>query len=165
MSLAYNSNNAYRLQEEYYDTAENTRKQKSENKPSPNKSKNGMGKLKTISLVMLCFGVAFYVLIRYVAINEASSRVDRLKKELAKLESTNQQTQIELDRSIDLSKVEEIAVNKLGMQRPEKYQIVYIDLKNNDYGEVVKDKQNDKESSGTFAILMKTITNVLEYLY
>ena len=40
----------------------------------------------------------------------------------------HQQKAFELEESIDLSKIEAEATSRLGMHRPEKHQIVYIDV-------------------------------------
>jgi len=164
MPLAYEGNNAYKLQDELYDVSDKEQYNGSP-KLKPNQEEKQCGKLKTMSMVLFCFGIAFYVLLRYVAINEASSRVNDLKQQLASLESANQQAQIKLESSINLKKVEEMAINKLGMCKPDKYQIVYINVQNRDHAEIVEHEQKEKKSTGAFAVIMKTIHNVLEYLH
>ena len=71
--------------------------------------------------------------------------MEKLKENLETVNSVVVKSEYELEKNIDLKKIEEIAVTKLGMQRPEKHQLVYISMKNNDYCEVKED-----ESKGGF---------------
>lgn len=164
MPAAQKSSSAYKIQELAYDIPEHEEKRRISRKRKAKNEMGGREKFKTICTVLVCFGVAFYIILRYAAITEANSKVESMKKQLTKLESANQQTQVELDRSIDLKKVEEVAENKLGMQRPEKFQTVYVNLQSNDYAEVAKQPEKVKKQ-GIFGMMMKRITNVLEYLY
>jgi cell division protein FtsL len=162
---AQKSSNAYKYQEQ--EQYISSRQPKSnENKTVKLKPEaRGIEKLKTILGVLICFGVAFCIIFRYAAITEASNKIDNYKKQLSQIKRVNEQLQVELDRSIDLKKVEEIARTKLGMKRPEKYQNVYVKLKRNDYAEVVDRQLEDNNQQGGFAIINRIINNVLEYLY
>jgi hypothetical protein len=51
------------------------------------------------------------------------------------------------------------------MRRPEKYQMVYVELEKNDYAEIVNEQAYDSGRHGNFANILGVIHNVLEYLY
>lgn len=165
MPVTQRGNTAYRLEEYDYQPYERKNRSEEVKKPKVQEKPKKQNKLKTMLGVMLGFAVAFVMLLRYVAITEASSNVERLKKDYANLQAANQHMQVDIDRSVDLKKVEEIAINKLGMRRPEKYQTVYVNLKQPDYSEVVDGQKDSTKTQGTFALIMNSITNVLEYLY
>ena len=55
----------------------------------------------------------------------------------------------ELEESIDLTSVEEAAVNRLGMQRPSKNQTVYVNIKQDDVCELTA---NEVEGMGKMCI-------------
>lgn len=78
---------------------------------------------------------AFVVLYRAVIITDKCNAVEKKQDELNALVTANEKLQFEIDRSLDLKKVEAVAQNELGMRRAEKYQTVYIDLAPVDYVE------------------------------
>jgi hypothetical protein len=41
-----------------------------------------------------------------------------------------------LEQSVDLTEIEKEATNRLGMQRPEKYQTIYVNVKQDDVTEM-----------------------------
>ena len=49
-----------------------------------------------------------------------------------------------LDLVDNAEKIEELAITKYGMQRPDKNQTVYVNVIQSDYGEVVKPVKNNK---------------------
>lgn len=102
---------------------------------------------------------AFLVLYRAASITMLTNEVGKKQKELADLQAANQQTQLELDRSLDLKKVEEVATQKLGMRRPEKYQTVYVDINNADYVE-----HTAKDSGGLLSTIGGFFQGIKEYL-
>lgn len=79
---------------------------------------------------------AYFMISKNVQLHETNSEISRLEKELSGLESTTSQKIFELEQSVDLDAVEEIATTRLNMQRPEKYQIVYVDVPMEDVTEV-----------------------------
>ena len=75
-----------------------------------------------------------------VQMHETSDKIKQLQSELSMLESNTSQKMFELEQSVDLNSVEEIASTRLNMQRPEKYQIVYINVPSEDVAKVTADK-------------------------
>lgn len=105
--------------------------------------------------------MAFCMLYRYAQITEKSSQVALLKNELEEAESAIVQKQFELERSVDLKTIESVAISRLGMQTPDKQQIVYIDMKNEDFVEV----DEKPVISGVFGSIISSITKLVEYLH
>lgn len=65
-----------------------------------------------------------------------------MEEELSELTETNNNKKIQLEKSVDLKKIEEIAISQYGMQRPDKNQIVYVRVVQSDYGEVINSSMN-----------------------
>jgi len=89
-----------------------------------------------MSIFALCAG---FMISRNVAAYESKQNVEKLQKELNQLKEYSSQKAFELDKSIDLDTVEEVAITRLGMIRPEKYQTVYVNIKQDDVTEVTAD--------------------------
>ena len=102
---------------------------------------------------------AFSVLCRGVMITDKASELDSLKKELSDVKAKNQELQMEIDKSLDLNRIEQLASEKLNMRRPEKYQIVYINLDRVDYVE-----KAEGSKSGAVSHASKLFNNIKSYL-
>ena len=70
-------------------------------------------------------------------LTEKTATVEKKQAELQALIAGNEKLQVEIDRALDLSKVENIARNELGMHPAEKNQTIYINLEQVDYVERV----------------------------
>lgn len=87
---------------------------------------------KFIFLVLLVSVSAYFMISKNVMVYETEQEIQSLEKQLAGLESYTSQKVFELEQSVDLTTVEEIATTRLNMQRPEKYQTVYVNIKQDD---------------------------------
>lgn len=102
------------------------------------KKKQAAGKRANVMAIvrlLLLMACAFVVLFRAVIITDKCNAVEQKQSELNALVTSNEKLQFEIDKSLDLKKVEAVAQNELGMRRAEKYQTVYIDLEQVDYVE------------------------------
>lgn len=96
---------------------------------------------KIIACCALVFALcAGFMISRNVTAYESQNEVKKLQKELNGLKEYSSQKSFELDKSVDLESVEEIAKNKLNMVRPEKYQTVYVNIRQDDVTEVTADQ-------------------------
>jgi len=116
--------------------------------------------------VIFIFSIAFIILLRYAMITEVTENNLLLKKQYEEIAEDNKRINVEIDSNVNLSKVEEIAINRLGMKKPEKYQMVYIDVVGDDFVKTA----DLPVAAGTvrsefYAAIIKTLGNVLEYLY
>jgi len=108
-----------------------------------------------ILFVMCC---AFIVLFRGVMLTDKCATVEKKQAELENLVAANEKLQFEIDRSLDLDKVENIARNELGMHPAEKYQTIYINLEQVDYVEQVA------SSFSPFRHISDFFSGLVEYL-
>lgn len=92
-----------------------------------NKSKiKPKSKLSLILSVVTIFAMALVISYRYNLISEKNLELQRLKMEQATANSELATTEVWAERIIDKDTVESYAKQQLGMQKPEKSQIVYI---------------------------------------
>lgn len=96
---------------------------------------------------------------------EANNQVKNLQDELNRLKRITEQVKVELDSSIDLEKIERVAREKLGMKRPESYQIVHVDVNTSDYAQVLGNTPKPNTTHNLLAIIFNRINKVLAYLY
>lgn len=115
---------------------ENQEKQQTK-KPNTNavKQKKKTHKLSYVAKVASVLTVAVsavFMIVQYVTVHETQTALNAAISEYEFEESVTAQKAFELEESIDLSKIEAEATSRLGMHRPEKHQIVYIDVKKSD---------------------------------
>lgn len=97
-----------------------------------------------VAALAVCAG---FMISRNVAVYEGKNEVQDLQKELNTLREYSSQKAFEIDRSLDLESIEKEAEERLNMARPEKYQMVYVNIKQDDVTEVTA-----KEVEGTGGI-------------
>ncbi len=139
--MRYNGNLAYEL--EFEEASARIEKKVQEHKKlTKSKAKaDSVKRHKTIGIcaviLALCAG---FMISRNVAVYESRNNVEDLQKELNELKEYSSQKAFELDQSLDLEGIEKIAKTKLNMVRPEKYQTVYVNIKQEDVTEVTADQ-------------------------
>ena len=117
--------------------------------------------LRIAYMLIIAFSASFMIS-KYVAVNETASEIRALSKELENTRAYTSQRVYEMERNIDLSEVEEIATTELGMQRPESYQIIYVNVDKDDLSEVTA---KDVEGAGNdikelFRVLKENIVEL-----
>ena len=85
-----------------------------------------------IASVLVVAASAVFMIMQYVTVNDTRVELNSAITQYRFEESVTAQKAFELEQSIDLSKIEAEATSRLGMRRPEKHQIVYLDVKKSD---------------------------------
>ncbi|MBQ8526484.1 MAG: cell division protein FtsL [Clostridia bacterium] len=98
---------------------------------------------KSFLFKMCAYGIIIFLLAAgtvysRVLVMQAATTAEQKQDELMKLIETNNKKKIEFEQNIDLKKIEELAITQYGMQRPDNNQTVYVNVVQQDYGEVVK---------------------------
>lgn len=151
-NLAYKYDNLATIEEEDFRIREEKKKESRKAKLNQERRLNFF----VICAIVLLSLSAYFMISKNVQVHETSDRIQELQKELAMLESNSSQKIFELEQSVDLDAVEQIASTRLNMQRPEKYQIVYLNVKSDDVTEVVSsDKEGLKNQVGNMAESLK----------
>lgn len=155
-----NGNLAYK--EYQYPPAKKKPQQNKAGKRKHNQMLNRSKNIRRICAILVLSLSAGFMISEFVAVNETKQQVALLEKELSAAESVTSQKMFELERSVDLSEIEEEATSRLGMQRPEKYQTIYVNVKQND---VTEKTAGDVESvtSRTLSGLKKIGSNIVSF--
>lgn len=98
-----------------------------------NTSKNTISKSNKATLVLttlIIFTMFMVITYRYNIISEKNLHVQELKQDLVVAKSELATTQIAMEEIMNETEVEAYAKQQLGMQKPEKSQLVYINMEN-----------------------------------
>lgn len=90
---------------------------------------------KMVLGILFAFGVLLVISYRNSLINENFTKVKELKEELAIVEKENEQLQVSIESNLNLTNLEQSAKDKLGMQRLDNSQKIYVALPKKDYVE------------------------------
>ena len=104
-------------------------------------SKEQKRKHKNVTLlVVVAFATLLTISYRNTQINEEFTEMQNKKAELASLQKENEQLQVTIENSLNLSNIEKQAKEKLGMQKLTNKQTVYVNLTKKDYVESATEK-------------------------
>ena len=95
---------------------------------------------KIVMLIAIAFIIVLVISYRNSQINESFSEVQNLKKELSSVEKENEQLKVNIENSLNLNYIEQMAKEKLGMQKLTNKNTVYINLPKKDYTESASEK-------------------------
>lgn len=104
--------------------------------------------VKLVAGILLIFAGLLVISYRNSLINESFSENEGLKTNLAAIEKENAQLRVNLENSLNLSNIEKLAEDKLGMQKLDNSQKIYVNLDKKDYVEsaseevVMQDEKN-----------------------
>ena len=104
-------------------------------------------------------GVAFVLLLtisyRYALINSRFSEKENLKTSLQEIQKQNAQLKVSIEQGMNINNIEQAAKEKLGMQKLNNNQKVYVTLQKKDYVETSMSEEEVQES--WFNKLLKTL--------
>ena len=89
--------------------------------------KNAKRKTSSIAMILFVFSMTLVLVYRYNVISEKNLEAQSLAEDLTKAESALLTSQIEVEQGTDLNQIEAYAKQKLGMQKPDKNQTIYVD--------------------------------------
>ena len=151
-NLAYKYDNLSKIEDE---DAQLREKKKREALRLKIKAQRRLNFFVICSIIALSMA-AYFMISKNVQLHESQDKITKLENELAMMESNTSQKIFELEQSVDLNAVEQIASTRLNMQRPEKYQTVYINVQTDDVAEITADNvEGVKSKVGNAAANMK----------
>lgn len=115
--------------------------------------------LTTTVTVIGLFLLLLTISCRNSQIDKQFDKIQDQKKQLATLQKENEQLNVSIQNSVNISTIEKIAKEELGMQKLSSKQTVYITLPKKDYVETASEKVVIKENKNWFQKLADKITN------
>ena len=113
--------------------------------------------IKVVTYVCLIFASLLVISYRNSLINESFNENEGIKSDLAAIEKENEQLRVNLENSLNLSNIEKLAEEKLGMQKLDNSQKVYVSLDKKDYVESAVEEVVIQENQNWFEKLLNTL--------
>ena len=121
-----------------YDLQQEEKQKKHTSTKTKNKKKTKLKvrlrpKAKVVLYILLGFAVLFAISYQNSLITESFNEKETLKKNLATIEKENEQLKVNIENSLNLTNIEQLAKERLGMQKLDNSQKVYVNLDKKDY--------------------------------
>ncbi len=113
--------------------------------------------IKIVTSVLVIFASLLVISYRNSLINESFNENESLKSNLAAIQKENEQLKVNLENSLNLSNIEKLAEEKLGMQKLDNSQKVYVSLDKKDYVESAAEEVVMQENQSWFQKLLDTL--------
>ncbi len=147
----YNTSSAYKL-DYTYKSEDNVgiKTLHTDEKPKADRT-TGKGRstrsLASFLKVAVCFAVAFAIVNGYVKINEINNDIAAQQADNAEVCARIEALEVKIDKAVDKEQLSTVASEKYGMIRPERDQIFYIDMEQEDFAETPGEKNKKSETS------------------
>ena len=113
--------------------------------------------VKLVAGILLIFAGLLVISYRNSLINESFNENESLKSNLAAIQKENEQLRVNLENSMNLSNIAKMAEEKLGMQKLDNSQKVYVSLDKKDYVESASEEVIMEEEKSWFEQFLDTL--------
>ena len=119
-------------------------------------------KKKAIATLVIVAAILAVVMIREARIDQLCGQISNIEDDIYDLNAMITEREMHLSYQLDMNNIDEIAVSRLGMKKPDASQYIYIDVQKNVGGEIL---MKDNAAGYGFSAFMNKAKILLEYLY
>lgn len=117
-------------------------------------------KMKLVCYIAFGFAVLFTIGYRNSIINEKFTQKENLKVELSEIQKVNEQLEVGIENELNLTNVESMAKDKLGMGKLNNSQKVYISLPKKEYVEVTAEGIKQSSNQPFYQVIIEKIKSI-----
>lgn len=139
-----------------------SKKKTKQEEVSKTKQLQAKTKVRAVIYLVVGFAILYAVGFRNSQISEAFSKKQSIEKQISQVKKENEQLEVSIQNSLNLTQVEALAKERLGMQKLSDRQTIYIDLPKKDYVEPGSEEVMIEESEGFFDSIINFIKNIFK---
>ncbi len=151
--------NPYKKKKSSVSKKQTTNKKVSKKPVSKKKNKYNY---KPVAYIMLAFAMLFTISYRNSLINEKYNEKESIKSQVSAVQKENEQLKVSIENSLNLSSVAKAAEDKLGMQKLDNNQKIYLDLKKKDYVEPASEEVIINDNMSWLDRLLEKLTQIIK---
>ena len=136
------------------------KQKKTTNKNKSKQLKNNQDKI--IKYLIVGFIIVLGICYRNSQIDENFAKVQNLKSQVADVEKQNAQLKIAIENGLNLNNLEQEAKEKLGMQKLNSKQTIYITLPKTDYIESATEEVVIEDNTSGFKGIINKVMNIFK---
>lgn len=121
-------------------------------------------KAKAVMWVLLLAAFGLVVIYRYAMITELNYNINKANKQYQELQNENIRLEAEIVKKLDLQKIREAAETRLGMQKPDEAQYVYVNVPKTDFTKLAEGNPAQNNETGISGLFDK-ISRFASFLY
>lgn len=152
----------YRPIENPYKNKKTTTKKKTTTNNKKNVKHALKPKIKVALYMAVGFAILFTISYRNSLITERFNQKEKLKEDVAAVQKENEQLKVNIESSLNLNNVEQQAKEKLGMQKLDNSQKIYINLPKKDYIESAAEEVVIDENLNIWQKIIKGLTESIK---
>ncbi len=118
--------------------------------------------VKAVFYILIGFTILFTISYRNSLITESFNKKEDLKEQLSSLQKENEQLEINIQSSLNLTNIEKSAKSMLGMQKLDESQKVYVSLPKKDYIEPASEQVVVEEETNWFDNILNSIVDFIQ---
>lgn len=119
-------------------------------------------KLRMVMAILAVFAAGLAVMCRYAIITRIGYQINQRQKAYEMIRNENSLLRVQIETKTDLNEIKEIAENRLGMQMPDKNQIIYIKVPRNDYTVLMSADAKDEKNENAMSKLINRAAGFLK---
>lgn len=139
-----------------------TKKAQAVKKATPKSKKKNKYNYKPVGYIVLAFAMLFTISYRYSLINEEYNAKESIKSQVSAVQKENEQLKVGIENSLNLNSVEKAAEDKLGMQKLDNNQKIYLDLQKKDYVEPASEEVIINDNMSWFDRFIQKLTQIIK---
>ena len=126
---------------------------------------NRAAKLKLVLSIISVFAAGLLIVFRFALITQMSYNINESEKTYNKIRNENSLIRMQVEKDADLTRIKELAETKLGMQKPDKSQIVYVRVPKSDYTVVLNSPEEaDGIKGNVFTGILNKVTGFIDLI-
>lgn len=126
---------------------------------------NNRAKFNVILSILVVFSIIFLVIYRYALITELNYNIDKSVKSYNEIKNENSILKVDIEKDTDLSKIRQIAEEKLGMHKPDKFQVIYVNVPKIDYSIVSLKYDYSGNNTNLFGLISDKFGKLTHLIY
>lgn len=165
--MSYQYETSPRKYEPEYHARPKKKKAKTTKKVSNTKKSKKNEKLEKLKFkatlvfnIIVFLVVVFTISFRNALINQSFAEIQKLKTQVSEIQKENDQLEITIQNSLNLSTIEQTAKDLLGMQKLTNKQTVYLTLPKKDYVEPSTEEVVIEENTGIIQSIINYLKNI-----
>jgi cell division protein FtsL len=135
-------------------------------KEKRNAKKYGKSKRKVIFTILVLFIFCMTLMYRYAVLLNANYTANKLERQYEQIKNENSALKVELEENTDITYIKNEAEQRLGMNKPDRVQIVYVNVEKNDITVVHNEVQKANIlSDNVFAAIIDKVGKFIHLFY
>lgn len=123
-------------------------------------------KIKVVFAFIILFTLSGLVMYRYALITDMSYKIDAKKNEYAEMKNENTRLKVKIASKLDIQRIQKIAEENLGMQKPDKCQYTNVKIPRSDFTTASNEINDEgKDNKNIFDTLLSRVDKFTRFLY